>query len=215
MTLPIADLESSSVRFFKHLLASARAGLSAAIGFSIAVSAAAATETVDRKIWEDVLSLQAIGAPRGNARISVFCDPNCPYCAELWTQIENDKRVAQLMRWIPVAYLDSSSAGRAGALLESVDQGKALRENFRNYSFASRRGGINALTHIQPSTQALLRKNTMTWRSLGGLTPLFFYRDTDGETRRQSGLPTSEVLRTILEKSQPLVLKKYSSPKTE
>jgi thiol:disulfide interchange protein DsbG len=63
----------------------------------------------------------------GRHLVHVFTDPNCPYCADLYGTLkglmeERDLRV----RWLPVAVVDTTSAGKAAAWLQAEDSLSSL-----------------------------------------------------------------------------------------
>jgi thiol:disulfide interchange protein DsbG len=58
----------------------------------------------------------------GHHVIHVFTDPNCPYCADLYRTLKGlmDQRDLRV-RWLPVAVVDATSAGKAAAWLQADD----------------------------------------------------------------------------------------------
>lgn len=67
---------------------------------------------------------QATWIEMGDGRqvIHVFTDPNCPYCADLYRTLKGLMEPRDLrVRWLPVAVVDATSAGKAAAWLQADD----------------------------------------------------------------------------------------------
>lgn len=172
------------------------------------VQAAAESHMLSRSDWDEVIRLAGIGAVPSKTRITIFCDPNCPYCAKLWRKLQSDAKATGRIRWIPVAYLSSSSQSRAVALLEAADPEKALEQNFSRYIQATRSGGIAPAARAKQVTQRALQRSHALWSHLGGLTPLLLYR-LNGKVLLHAGLPSVTELQEILAASRPVELEEY------
>lgn len=81
---------------------------------------------------------------QGRRIVYVFFDPNCPACQVLYKNLRSFIASQDLQpRWIPVAVVDVTSAGRAAAILQAPDPQTALRHNEERYHGESYSGGIS------------------------------------------------------------------------
>lgn len=134
------------------------------------------------------------GTKDGNAIIYAFMDPDCSYCHYVWKAFQPYIKAGLQVRWIPIAFLKSTSAQRAAAILEAKEPAQALAENERNFVEASEEGG---LAPIEPSAETMkkLDANKALMVSLGGRgTPMIVWKDQHGEMQTKSGMPSLRAL---------------------
>ena len=62
------------------------------------------------------------GARESRHLLYVFFDANCYYCHLTWKALQPYEAVGLQVRWVPVAYQQPSSVGRAAAIMESADR---------------------------------------------------------------------------------------------
>ena len=130
--------------------------------------------------------------------VYVLFDPNCPFCHLAWKAFQAYERVGLQVRWIPVAYLMETSAGKAAAIMEAKDTRAALRENEEKYDLQRHQGGIRGLS--TPSANALrqLQVNGALMHRLGvSGTPALIWKDGQGEVHVKVGLPRLSELPAI------------------
>lgn len=111
---------------------------------------------------------KATWIPEGEGRrvVYIFFDPNCPSCQLLYRNLRSFIGSHDLqLRWIPVAVVDVTSAGKAAAILQAPDPPEALRRNEERYDAQAYAGGV---TEDIPSadTERKVRANE---RLLNGL----------------------------------------------
>src|SRR6202165_2294588 len=69
------------------------------------------------------------GAKEAKSVLYVFFDANCFYCHLTWKALQPYETVGLQVRWLPVAYQQPSSVGRAAAIMQASDRIAALRVN--------------------------------------------------------------------------------------
>lgn len=166
----------------------------------------------DRNMWLAVQRLAGVrlAKPGDLVQIIFFIDLNCPACAELWQWFDTPKRRELASRWIPVAYMDKTSAGRAIAFLGASDPYAALLQNYSNFDYENRRGNLAEAPQPSLQEQSAIRRNTRFWRSsLFGSTPLILYRNNDGTYWQLLGLFPEPEMSGYLTKLAPPRLDAY------
>lgn len=127
------------------------------------------------KSWDQARHLPGVmTGPKRGPVIMVFFDPNCPFCARLWKRI-HEKYANLIVKWIPVAFVHSTSLGMAARILSTKDPQKALAFNEDHYHFTTERGGLLPLYPIPPKLAAAIKHNTRFWRKRFGVTPTILY----------------------------------------
>lgn len=121
-------------------------------------------------------------------RIQVIFDANCPYCARLYLKLKREYPEVPV-RWVPIAYLVTSSAPRAAAILDSQNPQASLDRNFVHYVYDWKKshGGYpipDAPSGVLPPANVALKKSWLQW---GGATPMIVVRNADGNTIRFLG----------------------------
>lgn len=153
---------------------------------------------VSEEVWRQLKSLPGI-ATRPGIKIPtlyVFFDPNCPWCAKLWTTTVNGHPFnEQPAVWIPVTYLGNDSVGKAVALSRSGKR-EDLSANFRRFDF-ERHGAAAAPLEPTPSEQRSLTRANTIWYALGGATPMMVYRERTGAAKAFLGLPPEALLNEL------------------
>ncbi len=123
-------------------------------------------------------------------------EPNCSVCHLLYKALQPAIKSGQLaVRWIPVAFLRPDSIGKAAAIIQATDQGKALAEDEAKFILAKDEGSIKPLAKkaIKADTQKKLQANTkyMMEHGFNG-TPVLIYQDKASKAAVMSGLPRSK-----------------------
>ena len=138
--------------------------------------------------------------PAKGPSVVVFFDPNCPFCAHLWRELQpwqNRLRV----RWIPVAFVRPDSLGMAVGILYAAHPWQAMGLNESHYDFRTRRGGMLPAFQIPPAQAAAIRGNTALWRRVFGVTPMILYPSATG-MRGLFSLPNPQQLRMVFQVAQ-------------
>ena len=176
----------------------------------IANAHAQVPQRVDKSVWANIIKLQGIATEPGlhSPALYIFFDPNCPYCAKLWSSKVGSRSVSDLPAvWIPVAYLDKSSSGKAVTLLRGARK-DWLAANFSGFDYERRSGAI--LPSAPNSTeQRTLNRALAVWENLGAGSPLMVWRATDGKIFSFIGLPREERLKELLSDVAPSRLENY------
>ena len=137
----------------------------------------------------------AVTLGTGAHGVDVFFDPNCPYCHQLYDDLQ--PWVGQhglVQRWIPVAVLSPSSAGKAAAMLQSADPRRALQHNEDDFGASRRAGAGGALVpaaRVSAATRAELARNLQVLHAAGAYFafPLMVWRDRAGQAQMFLGAP--------------------------
>lgn len=137
--------------------------------------------------------------PEGRAGaplLYAFIDPNCIFCYHFYKMAEPLISSGKLqLRWVLVGFLQSSSAGKAAAILSARDPLRALHTDEDRFDTAHEAGGIAPAPSQDKTVQAVLKTHLSAMDSVGGVgTPTLLYRDARGRWGVVVGLPTSDWL---------------------
>jgi thiol:disulfide interchange protein DsbG len=126
----------------------------------------------------------------------VFADPNCSICYRFYKMAEPLVSSGRLqLRWVMVAFLQSSSAPKATAILSAQDPRLALHADEDRFDTAHEAGGIAPAHAQQKALQDVLQAHLSAMDAVGGIgTPTLLYRDERGRWAAVVGLPTSDWL---------------------
>lgn len=160
--------------------------------------------------YAEALQLNTFTSGSNNAphKAIVIFDPNCIYCHLLYKELEPMIAEGQVqIRWLPVAFRDPSSPGKAAAMLNAgsdADASKLLGENEATFNDQTETG---ALAPIQPDasnpavTEAFSKvaQNTQFFSkySFQG-TPTVFYKQTDGKVVMVPGFVQGQAFQAML-----------------
>jgi len=138
------------------------------------------------------------GATEAKSVLYVFFDANCFYCHLTWKAVHPYEAVGLQVRWVPVAYQQPSSVGRAAAIMQAPDRAAALRVNEIGYNAARFDGGIQPMDKVPRTLLAKLQANTQLMRKFGApATPALAWKDRDGKVRFKIGVPRLSELPTM------------------
>jgi hypothetical protein len=138
----------------------------------------------DRALWLAAQQLKGVRLAKPGDQIQVvfFIDLNCPACANLWRWFNTPGRRQWATLWIPVAYMNKTSIGRAAALLRAPDPYAALAQNFGPGFDQDRRiGALPEGDELTLDERLTIRANTAFWNGIFPSTPLTLYRTADGK----------------------------------
>jgi thiol:disulfide interchange protein DsbG len=126
----------------------------------------------------------------------VFADPNCSFCYRFYRMAEPLVSSGRLqLRWVMVAFLQSSSTAKATAILSAADPRAALHADEDRFDVAHESGGIAPASSQDKTLQQVLQAHVSAMDALGaGGTPTLLYRDAHGHWSAQVGLPTGDWL---------------------
>lgn len=144
-----------------------------------------------RADWQAALRLAGARLARPGDLIQVvfFIDLNCPACAQLWRWFNAVGQRQWATLWIPVAYMNKTSIGRAIALLRAPDPYAALAQNFGpGFDQNSRIGALAEAAALTLDERSAIRANTGFWNGIFPSTPLTLYRTADGKYWQLLGL---------------------------
>lgn len=171
-------------------------------------------DRIDESIWRQALRLGGVDVSAGveRLRMLIFFDPDCPYCADLWVHLQTLGSPMDGVRWVPVAYYDSSSRARAATILSGSHSAASLDLNFRRYDRSTRSGAAALMSPIPESLAGSIKRNTAFWAGLGAMTPLILYRKKNGEVWRFQGSPDHSSLAEIDSDIAPAELDSIAKP---
>ena len=132
----------------------------------------------------------------GAPLLYVFADPNCSICYRFYRMAEPLVSSGRLqLRWVMVAFLQSSSAAKATAILSAPDPRGALHADEDRFDTVHESGGISPALSHEKAMQDLLQAHLSAMDAVGGIgTPTLLYRDERGHWAAVVGLPTSDWL---------------------
>jgi len=138
-----------------------------------------------------------ISEGRANAPLLyVFADPNCSICYRFYKMAEPLVSSGRLqLRWVMVAFLQSSSAAKAAAILSARDPRVALHSDEDRFDTVHEAGGIAPARSQEKALAQLLQTHLSAMDAVGGIgTPTLLYRDEHGHWAAVVGLPSSDWL---------------------
>jgi thiol:disulfide interchange protein DsbG len=183
--------------------------LALAVGATAAAqwsAGAAQTQAGARPTWDDLAHSHWIADGRDDAprKVYVFLDANCIYCAKFWADARpwvDDGKVQ--LRYLMVAVIAPTSAGKAATLLADPDPARRLAAFERSHAFGVARmlqGGPHASmedaslapTPVSEDVARFLEANQgyMTALNLRG-TPGLVFRGLDGRAVAIGGIPAA------------------------
>lgn len=160
-----------------------------------AAHAAATPEQLAGDMLAHMSEATAVDEGSGPRVVDVFFDPNCPYCHELYQDLQPwVGRQGLRLRWIPVAVLAPSSRGKAAAILQARDRAAALARNETRYGENPRAGsggGIVPAARVSPAARSELASNLRLLRRAGAYFafPMMVWRDASGRPHMFLGTP--------------------------
>ena len=138
------------------------------------------------------------GAKVAKNVLYVFFDANCFYCHLTWKALQPYEKAGLQVRWVPVAYQQPSSAGRAAAIMQARDRVAALRKNEIDYDRGQFAGGIAPLDRVPDALAAQLAANTQLMSRFGAPgTPALVWKDRAGQVQFKLGVPRLSELPAI------------------
>ncbi|WP_265644739.1 hypothetical protein [Verminephrobacter aporrectodeae] len=158
-------------------------------------------QEIPHQVWSQARALRGIPTQSGmtNPSLYVFFDPNCPYCAQLWSIPIDGKPFHDLPSvWIPVAYLSKSSLDKSAACLRGGRK-EDLQLNFSKYDRQQRLGGIPGVQATRAERSALNSAEAL-WITLGGATPMLLYRTRQGDAKVFMGLTSESDMTALVHK---------------
>lgn len=126
----------------------------------------------------------------------VFADPNCIFCYHFYRMAEPLVSSGKLqLRWVLVAFLQSTSGPKATAILSARDPRAALHADEDRFDVSHESGGVPPASSQVKTLQDVLQAHVSAMDTIGSNgTPTLLYRDTQGHWATAIGLPTSDWL---------------------
>jgi thiol:disulfide interchange protein DsbG len=129
------------------------------------------------------------GARAPKFTLYVLFDANCLYCHLTWKAVQPYEKVGLQVRWIPVAYQQLSSVGRAAAIMQAPDRVAAMRANETRYDAKRFDGGIEPAKSVPKKLAAQFAANTQLMKALGAPgTPVVAWKDAAGTVHVRVGM---------------------------
>ncbi len=142
------------------------------------------TSTPSAQIWQRLNHARWFTQGSGPHIVYLIFDPNCPYCHLLIHELQPLIKPDRLsIRYVPVGFLEPSSAGKAAAILEAKNPLNALWKNEKGFT---EKGHEGAIQEILPSTttEKALHNNLAILEATGQKTvPTMVYQDSHGKTQ--------------------------------
>ena len=120
--------------------------------------------------WERATALPGIdtGPVDAQKRMVVYFDPHCPVCARQWAVLRPYMDEVRI-HWVPVAYIDASSARVAAAILSAPDPAEALAANEQGFDFVAGKGGYRPDRQPPDSAIERVKHNTRSATKSGDM----------------------------------------------
>lgn len=143
--------------------------------------------------WADIEASNwvAEGAKDGAAKKTIygFFDANCIYCHLSWLAMKPYMDAGLQIRWLPVAMLAETSAGKAAAILSAEDPAALMQAGHLNWEDLGREEAFPTVP-VTSDIQDKLDENGILMRKLGVRgTPAFIYKDEAGSMKLVPGMP--------------------------
>ncbi|WP_455380054.1 thiol:disulfide interchange protein DsbG [Acidihalobacter prosperus] len=180
------------VLFFRALLI----GICLFLG-GIGISRAA--EISNTAVVKEAGQTSWIAEGQGKHVVYVIFDPNCPYCHKVFDDSQSYLKHYQF-RWIPVAILTPTSAGKAAAMLQADNPNKALQKNENHFvRMRGKGGGLKPLAHMTRKTRNELSKNQRLLKKTGmEVVPTILFLKKNGKVEVIKGAPSKADFPSIL-----------------
>ena len=175
---------------WQSTLRPAMSGLASIILAAFAMTASAASD-LDAKFARLEKADAVVEGPTKDPKfvLYVLFDANCLYCHLTWKAVQPYEKVGLQVRWIPVAYQQPSSVGRAAAIMLAPDRVAAMRINETRYDVKRFDGGIAPAPNVPAALVASFEENTRLMRDLGAPgTPVAAWRGRDGRVQVRIGM---------------------------
>jgi thiol:disulfide interchange protein DsbG len=123
----------------------------------------------------------------------VFADPNCSICYRFYHMAEPLVAAGRLqLKWVMVAFLQSTSTARATAILSASNPDSALHFDEDRFDVAHESGGIAPAATTDKALAGVLDAHLTAMNEVGGIgTPTLLYRDSHGQWAVEVGLPSN------------------------
>lgn len=138
-----------------------------------------------------------VGSMMSAQAVYVFFDPQCPHCAHLWeASVPLQKKLKFV--WMPVAFINASSAPQGVALLSAADPAARMAEH--EASILAGKGGTSASSSAAPEMEKAVRNNTQLFNNLGlESVPFVIARNArTGQTVTRTGALDTAALAELL-----------------
>ncbi|MGK9450217.1 thiol:disulfide interchange protein DsbG [Acidithiobacillus caldus] len=127
--------------------------------------------------------------------ITAFVDPNCIFCHKFYEEAKPLIAAGKLrVRFVVVAFLKPSSAGKAEAILGAKDPAAAMAENEKGFDEATEEGGIEPAKDPAAATVTAVQNNTKLLEQSGEVaTPTLLYCNDHNTVVLKHGLPDKDL----------------------
>ncbi len=160
------------------------------------VSAQTGDARAAAQVLQHLRAATAISEGQGARVFTIFFDPNCPYCRQLYADLRPFAGEDGLvLRWVPVAILAPSSLGKAAAILQARDRLRAFRM-MEDHGIDPNLPAPAVLTasQISAKTRQILKDNEAVLKRAGVYfsVPLVVFRDRAGRPQLLLGAPRDD-----------------------
>ncbi len=146
------------------------------------------------------------GANNAPHQAYIVFDPNCIFCHRLFEALQPAITQGQVaVRWIPVAFLKSSSQGRVYAILSSSNPLAMLQQNEVNFNESTEDGGVPPLSSASTTvTQQLQNNMAFLTETEISATPAILYKTANGTAKLVSGFADTTKLNDLIQSFTPI-----------
>ncbi len=136
--------------------------------------------------------------------VTVFVDPNCIFCHEIYDQAQPLLNAGQLrLRIVMVGFLKPTSFAKSAAVLIASDHAQALATDEKNFDVKHEEGGITPAKTIPAAIKQDVTANTHVLAQSGDeATPTLLYKNGAGQWLVVQGMP-DHGLKGVLAEMKP------------
>ncbi len=159
------------------------------------------TDPLADKAWLQLVSSNWVADGKDTAKrvIYTFSDPNCPYCHKLRNAAADEINAGNVqLRHIMVGVISQDSPSQAANIVGATNPEAALKLHHESLG----KGGIKQEQKAIEQGTVAVSENTQLMQDLGySGTPVSFYKDENGEIIIVQGLPRTDAMKKMLNKS--------------
>lgn len=117
--------------------------------------------------------------------VYALLDPNCVFCHYAHEAFAPYVKAGLTVKWLPVAFLNETSAGKAAAMIQAKNPALVLNEHQSQF----KSGGVTPVTPTAKTLKALDDNNALMQEMGFRGTPAILYKDSKGRWVAKDGMP--------------------------
>lgn len=139
------------------------------------------------------------GNPQASRQLYIIAEPNCAACHALYQSLLTSIASGQLkVRWILVAFLKRSSAGKVASILTSVNPARAWHHNEATFDNVVEQGGATT-KRLSTKTREMIQTNKAFMHQYGfHSTPVLLFQQRDKRAGQIRGALSPDQIQQLL-----------------